>query len=207
MRKAHRPVEPQRVAADFIDDLPLRPDGPIIDGDSDDGVVYASRVRPPVDRTTQPIKEVARGPGCVVVLLCAVAFMVTGWAIAAVQYTFSDRPAAEQTHDQSGTDTQPAPAVTVIKTETKLPASCKQALEDFAKYLDAAYAVSGVNNQQLDLMDEANQAILSRDWKALAALTERQRTLERELGPASTKVLPVLITVKEGLKQCQSDAS
>lgn len=82
-----------------------------------------------------------------------------------------------------------------------------QALHDFGLYLDAAYAISGVNNQQLDLMDEANQAILLKDWRALAKLTERQRNLERELGPASAKLLPVLIKVKDGLKQCQSDAS
>jgi hypothetical protein len=140
-----------------------------------------------------------------VVLLCAVALIVVGWAIAAVQYTVGTvRPNSNQSEQK---EPEPAPAVTVTKTRIELPASCKQALLDFEKYLDAASAISGVNNQQLDLMDEANQAILSRDWKGLAALTERQRKLERELGPASTKVLPVLIQVKEGLKQCQLDAS
>jgi len=128
-----------------------------------------------------------------------------GWATAAVQYTFPDSPGRSSSVEDN--TPPPVPTVTVTKTVIQLPESCKQALHDFGLYLDAAYAISGVNNQQLDLMDAVNQAILLKDWKALAALTERQRNLERELGPASAKVLPVLIEVKKGLKQCQSDAS
>lgn len=184
-------------AGEYIDDLPVYPDRSDV----------ASPGMPDRSGYTPSQQRVASGPGCMVVLLCAVALIVVGWTIAAVQYTAGTvRPNVEQS-SRSERESKPAPVVTVTKTVTKLPQSCKQALADFEKYLDAAYAISGVNNQQLDLMDEANQAILSQDWKALAALTERQRTLERELGPASTKVLPVLIQVKEGLKQCQLDAS
>ena len=182
-------------AKEYIDDLPVYPDTQ----------ADASSEMPGPSGYTADQQRVVSGPGCMVVLLCAVALIVVGWATAALQYTVgSVRPNTSQS-DQK--ELEPAPAVTVTKTKIELPASCKQALLDFEKYLDAAYVISGVNNQQLDLMDEANQAILSRDWKGLAALTERQRKLERELGPASTKVLPVLIQVKEGLKQCQLDAS
>jgi hypothetical protein len=97
--------------------------------------------------------------------------------------------------------------VTVTKTVPTLPASCKQALHDFSLYLDSAYTISGANNRQLDLMDEANQAMLLRDWKALQKVVIKQRALAKELGPADATVLPSLIEVQEGMKQCLSDVN
>lgn len=101
---------------------------------------------------------------------------------------------------------EPAPTVTETKTVTDLPPSCEQALRDFNKYLDAAYAVGGANNWQLDIIAKANQAILLRDWQGLAEAKEEQRKLERSLAPATSSVLPVLIEVKKGMERCRSDA-
>ena len=126
--------------------------------------------------------------------------MVLGWTTAAIQYTLGSN---HDTVQASPPDT-PVVTVTVTETEIALPPACSQALHDFDKYLTAAYAISGANNQQLDLMSEANQAIMLKDWKKLGELTERQRNLERELGPASAKVLPELIQVQKGMKLCRS---
>lgn len=134
-----------------------------------------------------------------------------GWTTAALQYTvfgdhdkqYRDNPAYSAGTEQSN----PEPTVTVTKTVVELPKSCRDALAAFDKYLDAASAVGAANNQQLDIIGAATQAILLRDWKMLSKTAEDQRNLERSLGPAASKVLPVLISVKEGMNQCRSDVS
>ncbi len=127
-----------------------------------------------------------------------------GWTTAALQHTVfaNDEPVTQVVTDR---DARPAPTVTVTKTVTSLPKSCSDALHAFDRYLDAAAIIGGANNQQLDIISKANQAILLRDWKMLGEASEDQRNLERTLGPASSKVLPVLIQVKEGMKKCRSD--
>lgn len=132
--------------------------------------------------------------------------MCTGWATAALQYTvFDDTPRTSSTAVTTRDEAEPAPTVTVTKTVIELPKSCVQALEDFDRYLDAASAVGGANNQQLDIIGKATQAILLKDWQMLGSAAEDQRNLERSLGPASSKVLPVLISVKKGMSKCRSD--
>ncbi len=182
-----RPVEPQYTADEYIDDLPLRDTSP-----------PASFGGGRANGTTRPIKRAGIRPGTVVGLLGAVALFACGWTIAALQYVTGDRLEA--------VPGEPLPAVTVTVTETEvsLPPACQKALRDFDKYLDAAASISKANTPQLDLMAEANQAIMLKDWKKLGELTDRQRELERSLGPSSSKLIPVLLQVKKGMETCRS---
>jgi hypothetical protein len=100
----------------------------------------------------------------------------------------------------------PEPVETVTKTVIKLPPSCRDALDSMSKYLTAASAVSAAGGQQMDLLDDAYQAILARDWQALNVVREKQRDLESTLLPASAKVIPPLVEVQGELEQCRLDA-
>lgn len=190
MRHHQRPrpaVEPRRTAEEYIDDLRIKK-----------SAANAQPVTPGTNRTPGPIQRpssVARG--MVVLGIVAVVFGC-GWATAAMQYVSRD------VGDPAPGKPSPVVTVTVTKTVRDLPKACQQALIDFDKYLDGAAAISAANTQQLDLMAEANQAIMLKDWKALGLLTDRQRNLERELGPAASKVLPPLIEVKKGMEKCRS---
>lgn len=177
--EGRRQLEPQRTADEYIDDLPLR------DGSAP-------------DRTTHPTKRASIRPATVVGLLCAVALFVCGWSVAALQYVMGDRS------DMVPGEPQPTVTVTVIETEVSLPPACQQALKDFDRYLDAAATISKSGTPQLDIMGEAHRAIILKDWKALNEVVTKQRDLQRQMGPASSKVLPVLIEVKEGMERCQS---
>ncbi len=79
-------------------------------------------------------------------------------------------------------------------------------MRSMGKYLDAAAAVGNAHSHQLDIISKAYVAIQLKDWKGLNEATERQRQLGRTLGPASSEVLPALVTVKKEMAQCQSDA-
>lgn len=186
-------LEPRRSADDFIDDLPTRE---YACGQS------ASIGHAVSDVDTQPIKRVAIRPATVLGLVLLVATWTCGWATAAMQYVTGDR--RDESSQASSPD--PAPTETVTKTVTRLPESCERALRDFAKYLDAASAVSSMGGRQMDILDRAFQAILSKDWKALNQLREDQRRLESDMLPASSKVIPELKDVQEEMIQCQSDA-
>ena len=204
VRPDERPKLTRRYTADeYIDDLPLR-----------DEEVYSKAAEnaspdtsPPVT-DTQPIERVAIRPGGVVKSLVSVALLATGWAAGSLQYTvFRDEERDIQV--TAPPTVEPAPTVTVTVTEqvNRLPESCKKAMRDMGKYLDAAAAVGNAHSHQLDIISDAYVAIQLRDWKKLNDLTDRQRQLGRTLGPASSAVLPVLVDVRKGMAQCQSDAS
>ncbi len=97
------------------------------------------------------------------------------------------------------------PTVTETKTVITLPKSCEAALRDMRKYLDSAAAVSGAGGQQMDILDDAYVAILMKDWKGLNSLTVRQRDLEKSMLPASSKVVPKLVEVREEINKCLAD--
>ena len=125
-----------------------------------------------------------------------------GWTTAALQYVTGDNntmqalpPAVEPV----------TPTVTETKTVTELPKSCEKALRSMRKYLDSAAAVSGAGGQQMDILSDAYVAILSKDYKGLNALTVRQRQLEKSMLPASSKVVPKLVEVREEIDQCLKD--
>lgn len=73
------------------------------------------------------------------------------------------------------------------------------------KYLDSAAAVSGAGGQQMDILSDAYVAILMKDWKGLNSLTMRQRNLEKFMLPASSKVVPKLVEVREEIDKCLAD--
>jgi hypothetical protein len=159
----------------------------------------------PTDRAntdTSGIKRVAIRPATVVGLAIVAAAFTCGWATAALQYVTGN-------HDSLTHQSTPAPAVTVTetKTVTRLPKSCERALKDMGKYLDAAAAVSDAGDRQLDLLSEAYVAILQKDWRSLNVVSEKQRSLQTDTLPASSKVIPKLVEVRGEIKQCLADAN
>lgn len=186
-----RAVEPSREPDDYIDDLPL------IDSEVIDAVTVASRPVSP----RPSVKAACIRPATVVALLVLAAVFVAGWATAAVQYVWNkDYSTTEQ-----ATEPDPSPTVTVTKTVTALPESCERAIAAMSTYLDGAQAMSAANGKQVDIMRDAYQAILLKDWKALNDLTERQRALEVSLQPASEGLLLRLADVKKDLTRCQQE--
>lgn len=99
-----------------------------------------------------------------------------------------------------------AETVTVTKTVTAVPESCKRALDGYQRYLNAAAAIASTNDVQLDIFSEANQAILSKDWRKLNALVERQRALEAKVVDQNVALLPNLADISKDIKQCQSES-
>jgi hypothetical protein len=96
--------------------------------------------------------------------------------------------------------------VTVTETKYALPDSCRRVMEGWEKYLHAAAEITSANGAQLDIMSEAYQAILQKDWKKLNDLTDRQRKLEHDLSGETLKLLPNLEQITKDIKQCNSDA-
>ncbi len=103
--------------------------------------------------------------------------------------------------------TEPQAVVTVTVTETKaaMPESCKRVMAGWEKLLHNAAAITSANGEQLDIFSEAYQAILSKDWKKLNELTERQRALEHKLSDDTFKLMPNLKELTEDIKTCRSD--
>ena len=188
-----KPIDPRRSASDFVDDLPTREyeDAQVIDAVDDD---------PEVNPHTSDIKRVAIRPATVLGLAIVVAAFLCGWGTSTMQHAVNDRSLTRAERPD------PEPVETVTKTVIKLPTSCKDALDSMSKYLTAASAVSAAGGQQMDLLDDAYQAILARDWQALNVVREKQRDLESTLLPASAKVIPPLVEVQEELEQCRLDA-
>lgn len=186
-----RVLEGVYTASDYIDGLPTQ---------EYPRASHAVADESPPGTDTPPQKRVAIRPATVVGLLTLVAAFGCGWATAAVQYVTGDRPANVQV-----TKPESPPTVTVTKTEVRLPESCTKAIRDMRKYLDSAEAVSAAGGLQMDLMDESFQAIMQRDWQKLNELRLRQRKLESDMLPDSSRVIPVLKDVRKELDQCTSD--
>lgn len=191
MSDSRRSIDPQRSADDFIGDLPTREY-------EDAGSADTATDR--VNTDTPDIKPVAIRPATVVGLAIVAAAFGCGWATAAMQHVTGDN------NDTLASPSAPAPAVTVTKTVTELPPSCEAALRDMGKYLDAAAAVSDAGDRQIDLISEAYIAILRKDYKGLNVVVEKQRDLQRDTLPASSKVIPKLVELRKGMDQCRSDA-
>lgn len=190
-RRTPEPVEPNRTASDYIDDLPTRE--------------YDRSARDANDRgntDTSDTKRVAIRPATVVGLAVVVAAFTCGWATAAIQYVAGD---ASHTLPAPAATEPVTPTVTETKTVITLPKSCEAALRDMRKYLDSAAAVSGAGGQQMDILSDAYVAILMKDWKGLNSLTMRQRNLEKFMLPASSKVVPKLVEVREEIDKCLAD--
>lgn len=107
----------------------------------------------------------------------------------------------------------PSPTETVVITAPARPAprptipeSCQRALTGFEKYLDGASRVASVTDQQLDIFEEAYQAILLRQYKKLNDLSERQRTLDSTLASDKANVLPNYQSLKKDIAQCRSQS-
>lgn len=191
-RRTPEPVEPNRTASDYIDDLPTR---------EYDRPARASNDRGNTD--TSDTKRVAIRPATVVGLAIGVALFACGWTTAAVQHVALD---TSETPPPPAATEPVKPTVTETKTVTALPKSCEAALRDMRMYLDSAAAVSGAGGQQMDIIDDTFVAILTRDWQLLNDLTNRQRALEKSMLPASSKVVPKLVEVREEITQCLTDA-
>jgi hypothetical protein len=186
-------IDPRRTASDFIGDLPTR---------EYENMSPADMPSDRVNTDTPGIKRVAIRPATVVGLAVVVAAFTCGWATAALQYVTGE-------HDRLAPPPASEPAVTVTKTKTvtRLPPSCERALRDMGKYLDAAAAVSNAGDRQIDLLSEAYVAILQKDWKGLNAVSEKQRDLQTDTLPASSKVIPKLVEVRKEMNQCLADAN
>jgi hypothetical protein len=192
-------------ADEYIDDLPIKDGGPSVRDSMRSGKRRdASSADAGVNVHPDPPKPVATVAGGVVVSLCAVALVVIGWTIGTVQFALARDEDRDTQVATTPTTQPPAPVVTV--TVESLPASCRKALASMDKYLDAAAAVGNAHSHQLDIISESYVAILEKDWRGLNAMQERQRDLGRTLGPASSKVLPVLVEVRKEIDQCRSDA-
>lgn len=196
-RRVPPSVEPARSADEYIDDLPLR----------DKESANASTGKPSPNIQAQPIERVAYGPGTVLKWLCVVAVFMAGMATGTILHAQNDSEGRDAQTVLPPT-VEPAPTVTVTEqvTRTRLPESCKRALDDMVKYLDAAAAVGDAHSRQLDIISESYVAILQRDWRALNKQQEAQRKLGRSIGPAASEVLPVLVEVEKGIDKCRSDA-
>lgn len=193
MPAPRRPIDPRRVAEDFLGDLPTR---------EYEDAVPADTPTERVNTDTPDIKRVAIRPATVVGLAIVAAAFACGWATAAMQYVTGDR-------DPLASPSAPRPTVTVTETRTvtKLPKSCTLAIRDMRKYLDAAAAVSDAGDKQIDLLSEAYVAILQKDWRGLNVVSEKQRDLQTDTLPASSKVIPKLVEVRKEMDQCLADAS
>lgn len=181
-------IDPRRTADDFIDWLRIKPDpgheSSSSSDESDDNV-----------HTTQTLKRVDNRPaGRVVwcVIGMGVGFILTS--------CFMPRTSNEAT---------PAPAVTVTKqvvrevqVKSELPKPCTKALAAMQKYLDSAAKITSANNAQIDIMSDAYQAIMMKDWKRLNEIEVRQRQLEHTLSDPTVQLMEPYKQVKSELDQC-----
>lgn len=145
-------------------------------------------------QTVKPIIHVDRGG---VGLLLAGALFMVGCVIGAVF-----KPAEVQ-YEETAPAT-PRPAVTVTKTVTDMPEVCRRALKSASEILEQAAATASVSDKQLDILSEAYQAILQKDWRQLNTIADKQRTLERELAQYNVEFLPGYLEVKRDLEKCAS---
>lgn len=202
------PIEPERSAGDYVADLPKRGYASCdrtIDGETVEADALRSGDAPDVH--TQPPERVAIRPATVVGLLVVGAAFMCGWSVSALQYVSGNhyKPDTQVTtpaNQPARTEPDTQSTITVTKTVSKLSESCRAAIGDTQKYLDAAAAMSAANSKQVDLMRESYQAILVSDWKKLNELTERQRALEVSIQPGSHLLLPDLRGVKENVAKC-----
>lgn len=150
---------------------------------------------------TETIKGMPNGAPIGLGLLVTVAACVVGCAIGAVlkpaevQYVESPSAAAS---------TQPQPTVTITKTVTvhEMPEACSRALKSASEILEQAAVTASASDKQLDILSEAYQAILQKDWRKLNTIADKQRALERELAQSNVEFLPGYLDLKRDIDKC-----
>lgn len=160
---------------------------------------------PPVSVSTDPPprkKGVDTGLFRPVKCLLYGALVVVGMTIHAIW--LAPEPASTKVPDSPGIITQVAPAPTVTVTKTVLSKACERALVSMSEILDSAAAIAGVNEKQLDILAEARQAIVAKDFRRINRLDEQQRALDDSLVGHNLKVLPKVAQIKKDLAECQS---
>lgn len=110
----------------------------------------------------------------------------------------------QQAQPEPGPDT--TPAVKVVNRPT-LTSECKRALDGMAAILENASAVASVNNKQLDIFAETRQAIISKDFRKINELEERQRKLDSDFSRKRIPVVKVYPDIQKDLKSCRSQPS
>lgn len=182
-------IEPRRTIDDFLDWLKVKPD----QGSSD--------IPPIGDIPTQTLKGVDNAPTRPVIWL--VMGVGLGFILASC-FFFNALPSMHKASEE----VTPAPTVTatqqVIVEKSGIPSPCSKALAAMQKYLESAAKITSVNNAQLDIMSDAYQAILMKDWKRLNEIEERQRQLERTLAAPKVEVMEPYTQVKAELDECLS---
>lgn len=179
---------------------------------TESGTVVLSASKPDVPTSTP--KRVDTGISGPVRCLTYAATLAVGVAIGTVLIATHDPPAPQPAGQANTQPKQPSvaptkptpPKVSPTKTVVALPPECEEALKGVQQYLDSAANVASVNDQQLDIMSEAHQAIILKDWRKLRELTVRQRTLESSLANDNAKVLPAYRDLTESLDACRSHA-
>lgn len=166
------------------------------------------------DVPTSTPKRVDTGISGPVRCLTYAATLTVGVVIGAVLIATHDPPAPQPAGQANTQPKQPSveptkptpPKVSPTKTVVALPPECEEALRGIQQYLDSAANVASVNDKQIDIMSEANRAIITKDWEKLRELTVRQMTLESTLANDNAKVLPAYRDLTESLNACRSHA-
>lgn len=105
----------------------------------------------------------------------------------------------------------PAPAVTVTKTVEKTvehksyPGSCVRAMELIIESLPHQDAIINAGVPELDIMRDAYQAILSKDFTKLNEATQRQIALRSDIAEHKHAVWEARPKITESINQCKSD--
>lgn len=188
-------IEPRRTAEEFIDWLRIKPESSRSFTADDATTVY----KPSIKRVDTP------RVGPVVWVLIGVG---VGFALASC-LMLNTLPSLNQKQEALA---QPVPAITETKTVTvekqvqvkvsELSEPCRNALTAMQKYLDSAAKITSANNVQLDILSDAYQAIVMKDWKRLNAVEERQRNLERSLSDPTVMVMEPYKEVRSELDAC-----
>jgi hypothetical protein len=112
---------------------------------------------------------------------------------------FSGTPETREIYVESDPQTVTQPPVTV---QRELPESCIQAIQHARDLLDKASNVASANGRQLDIIDEAYQAVLLGDTQALNAAAQKQIALDLELSSDKAKALIPYQQIQDGLQTC-----
>lgn len=108
----------------------------------------------------------------------------------------------------------PTPAVTkTVKGDTKTvvkyktPDSCRKALENLDKIIEAASGLADAGNPQLDIMSGSHEAIAGRDFQELVKLQEEQNKLnDKTVDHVKALEVDLLPSYRRYEKQCVNDA-
>lgn len=94
------------------------------------------------------------------------------------------------------------PVSSSVAANPVFPDTCIKAIAAATKILDAAALIASVHEKQLDLMDDAYQAIALKDTQRINAVATKQRDLGRKLSDANAAALPSYQATKDGLATC-----